>query len=421
MRKNVVFGTLVVAFLVATLALSAVTPSVNAQGGETPTPTPTASWTIEEAVALYSISGTYAVVECLYEGVVEPNCWKFAGSIQMVNPFTLWVDGYRKCAGEVRPSYAAMQRADRISIPPNFVTTQECFVEVLVARPLAPEQQSSLEERGESEVQWSVEEAVAFYQLEGPVVPLQRHGLQSWEVPFIEGQSWLVTNVCSNWVDGFRVNPGEVRPDFSNHPDGPRISIPPHSYQVAAEMATLRPCDEPQLFSVTPSGNGNVNLRSGPGESFDQVGTLVPGQIVSSDGYVLVDQEQWYRVSDSDGTRAWVTGWVVQVTPITTATTAAQPVPAAQSVQPAPADWSESTVRTLFALPVGVTLTQCAGETNCWVVASVPTSLTNSSGCWQDGYRAEAGEPRPGQEDPKVGIPPGFTGLVEAATLRPCS
>lgn len=405
-------------FLVALIAIVVLAAPVAAQEA---TPTPTA-WTVEKAVELYSITGTYAVSECEYEGNVEPDCWRFTGTIQMTNPHNEWVDGYRRCEGETRPAYAAMQRADRISIPPLYSTTPTCFVEVLVARPEAPEQQTSLEQRGESQIQWTLDEARRFFELEGPDAGIQRHGLQSWEVPEFEGQTWTLTNVCSNWLDGYRVNPGEVRPDFSEHPEREFVSIPPHSYSIEVEMATLRPCDVPQEFTLSPLGDQAVNIRVEPNEASQILSSLQPRTNAVSDGFVIIDEKSWYRVW-LNGAHLWVAGWVVNATPV-----AEQPAPVpavatpVPSVQNAPSqDWSVSAVRALFGIPAETSLTACPGENACWVVTTVPTSLINNSGCWQDGYTSQEHEVRPGQTDSKVGIPPGFTGTVEAATLRPCS
>ncbi len=423
MRKSVLV--FLVAFLmIATLVSMALVPSTFAQGGPTPTLTPEA-WTVEAAIALYSISGTYEFAECEYEGAIEPECWKFTGTIQMTNPHDQWVDGYRRCAGPIRPAYAAMQRADRISIPPNYETTPQCFVEVLVARPLAPKQQTSLELRGENEVQWTLEEAREFYDLQGPDAEIKLHGLQSWEVPEIEGESWLITNVCSNWVDGYRTQPGEVRPDFSEHPEGEYISIPPRSYRVEAMMITLRPCDEVQSFTLRNLGDQPVNLRMEPSENATRVGGLAPGAQATSDGFVVVDDKEWYRVYMADGSTIWVAGWVVNVTPIEATPTLvpaasapsapAAPVPAA----PVVTDWSESTVRALFGIPAETMLTQCPGENACWQTTG-PHSITNSTQCWQGGYTIAEHEMMEGQSDAKTGIPPGWSGIAEVAVLRPC-
>lgn len=66
-----------------------------------------------------------------------------------------------------------------------------------------------------------------------------------------------------------------------------------------------------QLFSgavyAAESGFGtvnasDVNLRSGPGKSFDRVGTLDKGDLVK----ILAQKVDWIRVSAHDGTSGWV-------------------------------------------------------------------------------------------------------------------
>ena len=52
----------------------------------------------------------------------------------------------------------------------------------------------------------------------------------------------------------------------------------------------------------------------------------------------------------------------------------------------------------------------------------IPYRLSSPANCWLDGFRHEPGILRPGNYEipEKSGVPPGFTGLIEGITIRPC-
>ncbi len=54
--------------------------------------------------------------------------------------------------------------------------------------------------------------------------------------------------------------------------------------------------------------SGNVYLRSGPGSNFDQIGSVSEGDILS----VLGQEGDWYKIRKSDGSSAYIAGWLVQ-------------------------------------------------------------------------------------------------------------
>ena len=74
----------------------------------------------------------------------------------------------------------------------------------------------------------------------------------------------------------------------------------------------------------------SVNLRQGPGTSFKQVDTLVPGTVLP----VLGEQDNWYKVRMNNGSTAYVASWLVEAaiaptsTPVSTlATSSAAAIP----------------------------------------------------------------------------------------------
>ena len=100
-----------------------------------------------------------------------------------------------------------------------------------------------------------------------------------------------------------------------------------------------------------------------------------------------------------------------------------KPTPSPVAVQP----WaSEAWVRTRFSLGVDSVVEHIKGKS--WRVK--PASghsefqITNLDNCWKDGWRSSPGDPRPGVADEtkakRQGVPPGWTGQVQGATLWPC-
>lgn len=81
--------------------------------------------------------------------------------------------------------------------------------------------------------------------------------------------------------------------------------------------------------------------------------------------------------------------------------------------------WDEAAAKAEFQLGANAVL---AFDGSCYAVSSSdgqPIQITNPRPDWVDGYRDQPGELRPGSDDPKLGIPPGFSGLVGGATLCP--
>ena len=66
-----------------------------------------------------------------------------------------------------------------------------------------------------------------------------------------------------------------------------------------------------------------ANLRSGPGTSFAQVGSVSPGARLP----VLETSGQWVKVRLADGKTGWVAGWLVEVSQVTQTVQPAQPAP----------------------------------------------------------------------------------------------
>ena len=161
------------------------------------------------------------------------------------------------------------------------------------------------------------------------------------------------------WEDGYRQNPGVLRPGGYSRPE--KSGIPP-KFSGLAEGVTIRLCPAMAVVSTVA-----------PREQKDEI--IVPTKIPT-------------------------------VAPTTV---------------PASSGWTEKEVRKNFQLGDNAKLTQQGGD---WLLASSdgkPVQMTNTMECWMDGYRDAPGQMRPGATDPKVGVPPGFTGLVGGATLRPCS
>lgn len=72
--------------------------------------------------------------------------------------------------------------------------------------------------------------------------------------------------------------------------------------------------------------SGNVYLRSGPGSNYDQMGSVSEGDILS----VLGQEGDWYKIRKSDGSSAYIAGWLVQSTNVavpTMATPNSNPTP----------------------------------------------------------------------------------------------
>jgi len=72
--------------------------------------------------------------------------------------------------------------------------------------------------------------------------------------------------------------------------------------------------------------SGTVFLRSGPGSTFDQVGSVSGGDVLS----VLGEEGEWYKIRKADGSSAYIAGWLVQPT------NASAPAPTAPSPAGAP-------------------------------------------------------------------------------------
>jgi N-acetylmuramoyl-L-alanine amidase len=70
---------------------------------------------------------------------------------------------------------------------------------------------------------------------------------------------------------------------------------------------TFPPADGIKAFSVQII-SPTVNLRSGPGTSYDKIDTAISGETLP----VISQQEGWYKVS-WQGKEAWVASWVVKV------------------------------------------------------------------------------------------------------------
>ena len=75
--------------------------------------------------------------------------------------------------------------------------------------------------------------------------------------------------------------------------------------------ATTPPATDVPPAATLPSamieaGEGGVNIRSGPGTSFEAVGRLEPGEKASVTGKYA----DWWQI-DYGGTSGWVAGWVV--------------------------------------------------------------------------------------------------------------
>lgn len=58
--------------------------------------------------------------------------------------------------------------------------------------------------------------------------------------------------------------------------------------------------------------SGTVYLRSGPGSNFAQIGSVSEGDILS----VLGQEGDWYKIRKSDGSSAYIAGWLVSSTDI---------------------------------------------------------------------------------------------------------
>ncbi len=63
----------------------------------------------------------------------------------------------------------------------------------------------------------------------------------------------------------------------------------------------------PKVVAVN-TGSSTVNLRNGPGTSYNLVGTASPGTTLA----VLNSQSDWYQVNNG-GSTAWIAGWVVNL------------------------------------------------------------------------------------------------------------
>lgn len=354
MRKNV-FGILVAVFLIATLALSAVTPSVFAQGGPTPTPTVMGPvfegeerlvfegpWTLETGLTLWQVEerSTYEAEEgCPYTPslgsatLYEQECFRLIGQIWAKSPFvSSYTDGYRRCEGQVRPGYEHEQFAGKISIPPGYETTDSCWLEVLVLRPVGMPS-GMLEQRGNITQPWTVEDAVRFYDLQGTELQnMQQNGLQSWVAPSIDGVEYRVANSCDNWLDGVRAVPGETRPGFANSPDGAISGIPPHSYGVSALTVNLRECLQADVVALAPIGE--VAVYQTPSIDSVNLGSLAAIPNVKAIGYVTINGENWWRLADGSG---WVQGSSVDAQATTLDEPIAEanfPTPTQQFAQP---------------------------------------------------------------------------------------
>ena len=107
----------------------------------------------------------------------------------------------------------------------------------------------------------------------------------------------------SGWVAGWLVEVGQVT-QTAQPAAAPATTIPAATAQVSREAVAQKA----------------VNLRSGPGTSFELVGSAAPGARLP----VLETSGQWVKVRLADGKSGWVAGWLVEVRQVTQA---AQPAP----------------------------------------------------------------------------------------------
>jgi hypothetical protein len=169
---------------------------------------------------------------------------------------------------------------------------------------------------------------------------------------------YQVKSPLDYWLDGYRHQPGELRPGFTNA----KIGIPP-------------------LFQGEIEG---ITVRNQP------VGSV------------------------SDTTVPVVVTPTVQEQSVVT--------PPASNIVEQPIVWTNTSewIVKFFKIRDGV-LTHQTG--NQWGVLPAKGQtkfyIVNPYGVWLDGYRYEKGICRPGYTDCKTGIPPKWSGYVEAATLWP--
>lgn len=72
--------------------------------------------------------------------------------------------------------------------------------------------------------------------------------------------------------------------------------------------------NQPETPAVTTSQvevvSGTVNLRSGPGSSYEKIGSVAAGDILA----VLGKEGDWYEIKKADGSTAYIAGWLVRPT-----------------------------------------------------------------------------------------------------------
>lgn len=263
-------------------------------------------WTIAEALEFYDVDATsMSFTVCERDQVLEANCWYVVGKFTMTNPLDCWVTGQRSEPDptQVWPEFAHLDRAPIVGIPP---LAQGIAVEAANLRPYCVDQ-SALEGEGLLE-EISADDLADFFDLDGGNgEELKNCGPQCKEVPTIsqsqmnQNGPWYVTNVCGNWTDGYTTTDGahsdNIRPGFETAADAANISIPPHSYRVPVWGATLRSCEVDYVCTVSPIDGQTANLHETPGGA--QVSSTLT-EIANLDGFVNVDGQRWWRVSDTE-------------------------------------------------------------------------------------------------------------------------
>lgn len=209
---------------------------------------------VDAILALYRIppsteAMSYEVSRC----PEEPYCVRIDGLASLVNPFAdQWVDGftlYPREAGQVRPGFEGNPDQLHISIPPSSMLSGRVIVTAATLRFVPSELMAPSVD--------AYTEAIARSQFGIPEnVPNLRavwSGTHTWFFYLEEtgaptdATQFTVNNVCDEWVDGVRVTPGDVRPDYSDINDSSVISIPPTVQSIAVVAITARPCANDQL------------------------------------------------------------------------------------------------------------------------------------------------------------------------------
>ncbi|MED1954388.1 stage II sporulation protein P [Brevibacillus centrosporus] len=122
---------------------------------------------------------------------------------------------------------------------------------------------------------------------------------------------WYTINYAGTYAYIYK----PIAPDEAGQTVPSEVSVTPDPIPSPTPVPDPDPAPTQQEVSIRVK-NADTNLRSGPGTNYPVVGNAQPGQVFP----VVQSEGDWYLIRMSDGSTAYIAGWIVDLIQPTTST-----------------------------------------------------------------------------------------------------